>query len=37
MHGRAARDRAERDFSLERMLAGYSDLYRRCLERVGPR
>jgi len=23
MHGRAARDRAERDFSLERMLAGY--------------
>jgi sugar transferase (PEP-CTERM/EpsH1 system associated) len=37
MHGRAARGRAERDFSLERMLAGYSDLYRRCLERVGPR
>ena len=37
MHGRAARDRAERDFSLERMLAGYADLYRRCLARVGPR
>lgn len=37
MHGRAARDRAERDFSLERMLAGYADLYRCCLARVGPR
>ncbi|MBI2527061.1 MAG: glycosyltransferase [Candidatus Rokubacteria bacterium] len=33
-HGRAARERVEREFSLERMLAGYADLYRRCLARV---
>lgn len=36
-HGRAARERVEREFSLEKMLAGYADLYRRCLARVSPR
>jgi glycosyltransferase involved in cell wall biosynthesis len=30
-HGRAARGRAEREFSLQRMLADYADLYRAML------
>jgi len=32
-HGRAARGRAEREFSLQRMLADYADLYRDVINR----
>ncbi|HET8532044.1 MAG TPA: sugar transferase, partial [Methylomirabilota bacterium] len=36
-HGRAARDHAEAEFSLERMVAGYERLYGHLLDRRGRR
>src|SRR5262249_11447283 len=32
-HGRAARQRAEREYSLQRMMGDYADLYRSCVRR----